>query len=66
MHLIITIQSSGAQRLFDHPVYQIMMAVVSGPTSHVTVKTETDSETMCSFRNNKSIGKIQRVILSVM
>ena len=63
---MIATQSSGAQRLLDHPVYQIIMAVVSDPTSHVTVKTETDSETMCSFRNNKSIGKVQRVILNVM
>jgi hypothetical protein len=42
------------------------MAVASDPTSHVTVKTETDSETMCSFRNNKSIDKVQKEILSEM
>ena len=40
------------------------MSVASDLTSQVTVKTETDSETMCSFRNNKSIGKGQKIIVS--
>ena len=29
MHLTITVQSSGAQRLFDHPVYETFTQTIS-------------------------------------